>query len=164
MLDNPAPVVTLCPTTTDEPPSDGFDAADVLSIIGPIRDPEHPFSLAQLEVVSKDNIQVHVQPKESFGGGQRMQDEGRIRIVLKPTVAHCSFINHIALCIHARLQDYLPPDIHWKLDLGLVPGSHDRELEVVKQINDKERVCAALENPHLMKEVERCIDDDACIF
>jgi hypothetical protein len=39
----------------------------------------------------------------------------------------------------------------------VTPGSHSSELAVNKQLNDKERVCAALENPNLLDMVDRCL-------
>ena len=46
------------------------------------------------------------------------------------------------------------------MDLYLVEGTHKSDLEVTKQINDKERVAAAMENPHLRMTVEECIQDE----
>ncbi len=37
-------------------------------------------------------------------------------------------------------------------------GSHSTGDEITKQINDKERVAAALENPNLLETVEECIN------
>jgi len=39
----------------------------------------------------------------------------------------------------------------------LVPGSHNNEVEINKQLSDKERVCAALENPAIIKIVNNVI-------
>ena len=33
------------------------------------------------------------------------------------------------------------------------PGKHDTEKDINKQLNDKERVFAALENPHLSSKI-----------
>ena len=45
----------------------------------------------------------------------------------------------------------------FKIDLAIAEGSHTSGGEITKQINDKERVAAALENPNLRKTVEECI-------
>lgn len=42
-------------------------------------------------------------------------------------------------------------------DILLTPGSHASEAAVNKQLSDKERVAAALENPNLLQMVERCL-------
>ena len=41
--------------------------------------------------------------------------------------------------------------------MQLTPGSHSTEAAVNKQLNDKERVLAALENPALLEMVNRCL-------
>jgi len=42
-------------------------------------------------------------------------------------------------------------------DILLAPGSHASEAAVNKQLADKERVAAALENPNLLQMVDRCL-------
>ena len=42
-------------------------------------------------------------------------------------------------------------------DILLTPGSHASEAAVNKQLADKERVAAALENPSLLQMVDRCL-------
>jgi len=133
------------------------DAQDILDIVGPIRDPELPFSLQDLDVVALDRIQVRTQA--SHGGDP---PEGTILLTIKPTVPHCSFVSLIALCLRSRLQRLLPEGIRWKVDLALAPGSHNTPATVTRQINDKERVQAALETPEVRREVLRCTDDEAC--
>lgn len=44
-----------------------------------------------------------------------------------------------------------------QVDIVLAPGSHDSEAAVNKQLGDKERVAAALENPNLLEMVNACI-------
>jgi len=39
----------------------------------------------------------------------------------------------------------------------LTEGSHDQEASVNRQINDKERVAAAMENPVLMQLIHSCV-------
>lgn len=41
--------------------------------------------------------------------------------------------------------------------LQVTPGSHNSEGAVNKQLADKERVAAALENPNLLDMVEKCL-------
>jgi hypothetical protein len=43
------------------------------------------------------------------------------------------------------------------VDIKVKPGSHQSELAVNKQLNDKERVAAALENKHLLEVVSQCL-------
>ena len=39
----------------------------------------------------------------------------------------------------------------------MTPGGHASEAAVNKQLNDKERVAAALENPNLLRMVDSCL-------
>lgn len=54
-----------------------------------------------------------------------------------------------------------PPPPHTppllQADILLAPGSHASEAAVNKQLADKERVAAALENPNLLQMVDRCL-------
>lgn len=43
------------------------------------------------------------------------------------------------------------------MDIRIKPGTHQSEHAVNKQLNDKERVQAALENQHLLQVVEGCL-------
>jgi hypothetical protein len=45
-----------------------------------------------------------------------------------------------------------------QVDIFVHPGSHSSEEAVNKQLNDKERVAAALENPNLVSMVDKCLD------
>ena len=44
-----------------------------------------------------------------------------------------------------------------QVDIAVTPGGHSSEDAVNKQLNDKERVAAALENPNLLGLVEKCL-------
>ncbi len=44
-----------------------------------------------------------------------------------------------------------------QVDISVAPGAHATEHAVNKQLADKERVAAALENPNLLAMVNRCI-------
>lgn len=54
-----------------------------------------------------------------------------------------------------QLLRTLPP--RFKVDIFVSPGSHASELAVNKQLNDKERVAAALENTNLATKVNLCL-------
>lgn len=107
-----------------------------------IRDPEHPYSLEQLSVLSEESVSVD-------------EKLGRILITFTPTIQHCSMATVIGLCLRVKLMECFPP--HFKLDIKVSPGSHANEESVNKQLNDKERVAAALENPNLRQLVDACL-------
>jgi hypothetical protein len=61
----------------------------------------------------------------------------------------------IGLCIRVKLLRSLPP--RFKVDIKVTPGSHASEDAVNRQLNDKERVAAALENSQLLSVVNKCL-------
>jgi hypothetical protein len=61
----------------------------------------------------------------------------------------------IGLSIRVKLLRSLPP--RFKVDIAISPGTHNQEKAVNKQLNDKERVAAALENKNLLRVVNKCI-------
>nr|GEW15247.1 maf-like protein isoform X1 [Tanacetum cinerariifolium] len=107
-----------------------------------VMDPEHPYSLEQLNVLSEDSITVD-------------DKLARILITFTPTIQHCSMATVIGLCLRVKLKDCFPS--HYKVDIKVAPGSHADEEAVNKQLNDKERVVAAMENPNLRQLVDECL-------
>ncbi|XP_065624234.1 protein AE7 [Quercus suber] len=51
----------------------------------------------------------------------------------------------------------MPTAVAEYVDIRVAPGSHASESAVNKQLNDKERVAAALENPNLVDMVDECL-------
>ena len=65
----------------------------------------------------------------------------------------------IGLCLRVKLLRSLPS--RFKISVQIEPGTHASELAINKQLRDKERVCAALENVHLVGVVNKCIKNGA---
>jgi metal-sulfur cluster biosynthetic enzyme len=122
--------------------ADAFDALEVFQMIRHLNDPEHPLTLEQLNVASVDNIEVD--DKKSI-----------VNVKFTPTIPHCSMATLIGLSIRVKLLRSLPR--RFKVKVSITPGTHAQEHAVNKQLNDKERVAAALENNHLLKAVDKCI-------
>lgn len=144
MLDNPNPVVHDVCENVYRRPTGALDPADIFEVIRRIRDPEHPYTLEQLQIVSIPQIEVNLLTKH-------------LAIRFTPTVPHCSLTPLIGLMIRVKLLKYLPKTM--KLCIQIQEGTHYQEQEINKQLNDKERVAAALENSHLMDLVEQNISD-----
>ncbi|KAG2312804.1 hypothetical protein Bca52824_024361 [Brassica carinata] len=127
-------------------PIDQLEIFDILLLqlhhIRDIRDPEHPYSLEQLKVLTEDSVEV---------------DDGKsyVRVTFTPTVEHCSMATIIGLSVRVKLMRSLPS--RYKIDIRVAPGSHATEAALNKQLNDKERVAAALENPNLVEMVDECL-------
>ncbi|TVU14357.1 hypothetical protein EJB05_37820, partial [Eragrostis curvula] len=109
-----------------------------------IKDPEHPYSLEELNVVTEDSVEI-------------CDGLNHVIVTFTPTVEHCSMATVIGLCIRVKLMRSLPP--YYKVDIRIAPGSHASESDVNKRLNDKERVLAALENadPDLLDKIEECL-------
>ncbi|KNB44852.1 hypothetical protein JH06_3128 [Blastocystis sp. subtype 4] len=111
----------------DEP----IDALEVFSYLRTIQDPEYPMNLEQLNLasISVDN------------------DNNKVVVYFTPTIPNCTQAAVIGLCIRVKLDRCLPRRL--KSRVYITPGSHNTEESLNRQINDKERVAAALENPSL---------------
>merc|ERR1719350_2287767 len=130
----------------DDSITDPFDVREIFDLIRGINDPEHPLSLEQLNVVSEEQI--------------CLDDPGNhVAVQFTPTIPHCSMATLIGLAIRVKLLRSLPK--RFKVDVMIRPGTHASEVAVNKQLADKERVAAALENSHLLEVVNQCLDTQA---
>ncbi len=128
----------------DESEREQFTSAEIFDVIRNLNDPEHPLTLEQLNVVSLENININ-------------DAENKVSIHFTPTIPHCSMATLIGLCIRVKLLRSIPA--RFKVTVKIYPGSHQSEEAINKQLNDKERVAAALENGHLLNVVNKCIAD-----
>lgn len=121
----------------------------VFDFIRTIKDPEKPNTLEDLNVVYEDGV---------FVQNPTVGNVNTVRVEFNPTVPHCSLATLIGLCIRIKLERCIPQQI--KLDIYIKKGAHATEDEINKQINDKERIAAAMENPNLKEMVENCIKEE----
>ncbi|KAH6948738.1 hypothetical protein HPB50_026096 [Hyalomma asiaticum] len=82
-------------------------------------------------------------------------DKSAVHVAFRPTIPHCSMATLIGLAIRVKLLRSLPPT--FKVDIRILPGTHVSESAINKQLDDKERVAAALENSHLLQVVNGCL-------
>ena len=107
--------------------------------------------------------QTSVETKSTLPSGitnkteEEEEEELWIKLVFTPTVPHCSLATLIGLCLRVKLERCM--EARFKLDIVVSEGAHAIEGDVNKQINDKERVAAAMENPGLREMVEECIKE-----
>ncbi|GAA5865836.1 hypothetical protein JCM8547_005728 [Rhodosporidiobolus lusitaniae] len=120
-----------------------IDSDEIFELIRSISDPEHPLTLEQLAVVSEPQITVKHGKRPS------------VLVEFTPTIPHCSMATLIGLSLRVRLLRALPE--RFKVDIKVKEGTHQSENAVNKQLNDKERVAAALENNHLLSVVQQCL-------
>jgi len=121
---------------------DEFDTREIFDLIRGINDPEHPLTLEELHVLEESLITVD-------------NKNNTVKVLFTPTIPHCSMATLIGLSIRVKLLRALPT--RFKVNVEVTPGSHASEHSVNKQLADKERVAAALENTHLIKVINQCI-------
>ncbi|XP_075720736.1 cytosolic iron-sulfur assembly component 2B [Rhinoderma darwinii] len=126
----------------DEELHDKIDDREIFDLIRSINDPEHPLSLEELNVLEEIRVKVN-------------DEESAVSVEFTPTIPHCSMATLIGLSIKVKLLRSLPE--RFKLDVHITPGTHASEHAVNKQLADKERVAAALENSHLLEVVNQCL-------
>ena len=123
---------------------DCIDKEEVYDIIRHIKDPEHPNTLEELEVVHTRGITVDEKSKI-------------VRVDFTPTIPGCGMATLIGLMIKVKLHRSLPDN--YKCDVFIEKGKHQTEEDINKQLNDKERAFAALENPSLLTMVNNGLHD-----
>uniref|UniRef100_A0A0R3S031 FeS_assembly_P domain-containing protein n=1 Tax=Elaeophora elaphi TaxID=1147741 RepID=A0A0R3S031_9BILA len=121
---------------------DPIDAQEIFDYIRDINDPEHPLTLEQLNVVQEELISVEKNDEETI-----------VDVGFVPTIPHCSMATLIGLTIRTKLQRSLHPSI--KITVRITPDTHISADAINKQLADKERVAAALENPDLLRAVNQ---------
>jgi len=155
--DNPSPIIADIDAddeTSSLPPlPDDLDSLrdEIFSLIRYIQDPEHQLSLEQLGVVKKKHISFNLIHPHSTSTLLSSTTPYSILIEFIPTVPHCSLARLIGLCIRSTVQQHIP---EIKLDVQILPGTHNTIDDINKQLADKERCCAALEQPALADKVK----------
>ncbi|KAF2756713.1 hypothetical protein EJ05DRAFT_502208 [Pseudovirgaria hyperparasitica] len=129
------------PTSSEEDSPEAIDEQEIYDLISTISDPEHPLSLGSLAVVNLPDI--HITPPTSS-----RSLISTVTVEITPTITHCSLATVIGLGVRVRLEQALPP--RFRVDVRIKKGTHSTDEAVNKQLGDKERVAAALENGTLM--------------
>ncbi|KAF3057052.1 hypothetical protein GL218_05999 [Daldinia childiae] len=136
----------------DEFTAEPIDEQEVYDLISTISDPEHPLSLGQLAVVNLPDI--HITPSPSAGADPNTLT--RVLVEITPTITHCSLATVIGLGVRVRLEQALPPN--YRVDIVIKEGTHSQDDQVNKQLADKERVAAALENDTLRGVLDKMLE------
>jgi len=135
-------------SSDDDDEAEAIDEQEVYDLISTISDPEHPLSLGSLAVVNLADIKIT--PPRS--------DKSKISTVLvlvTPTITHCSLATVIGLGVRVRLEQALPP--RFRVDVRIKEGTHSTDEAVNKQLGDKERVAAAMENGTLVGVIRKML-------
>lgn len=132
-------------TDFDNNYEDMIDEREVFDMIRNLQDPEHPLTLEELNVLDIDSVKID-------------NKTCICRVEFTPTIPHCSMATLIGLSIKVKLLRSLPSN--FKTEVSIKAGTHASESAINKQLGDKERVAAALENMNLLQVVNRCLEDE----
>jgi len=148
-----APLPADSDASSSEPEEDDvleeIDEQEIYDLIAPISDPEHPLTLGSLAVVNLPDIEILPPSNPS----SRIST---VRVLITPTITHCSLATVIGLGVRVRLEQALPP--RFRIDVRIKEGTHSTADQVNKQLGDKERVAAALENGTLMGVIRKMLE------
>jgi metal-sulfur cluster biosynthetic enzyme len=123
---------------------DEIDEREIFDMIRSIQDPEHPLTLEELNVLDIDSVTLN-------------RENAYCTIEFTPTIPHCSMATLIGLSIQVKLLRSLPR--RFKTEVMIKAGTHVSEKAINKQLGDKERVAAALENKNLLEVVNQCLEN-----
>lgn len=133
----------------------------IFELIRDIKDPEHPYTLEQLQVVNLEDIFISEFTLNDFVKNENNYcSKGLplkyIKVIFKPTVPHCSMAGIIGLCIIYKITKYT----NILLIVELKEDSHSQVYALNKQLSDKDRVMAAFQNEDLRNVIEHCINSE----
>ncbi|KAL8732633.1 MAG: hypothetical protein Q9166_002608 [cf. Caloplaca sp. 2 TL-2023] len=140
-----------------------IDEQEIYDLIAPIQDPEHPLTLGSLSVVNLPDITLtptlppsSLPPATSTQNITPLPAITTVTVLVTPTITHCSLATVIGLGVRVRLEQALPP--RFRVDVRIKEGTHSTAEQVNRQLGDKERVAAALENGTLMGVLRKMLE------
>lgn len=136
-------------SSSDDDVVEPIDEQEIYDLIASITDPEHPLTLASLSVVNLPD--VHLKPLPPPSSHLTL-----CTVEITPTITHCSLATVIGLGVRVRLEQSLPP--RFRVDVRIKEGTHSTADQVTRQLGDKERVAAALENDTLMGVIKKMLE------
>ena len=119
----------------DDEIEDEIDIYEIFDLIRNINDPEHPYNLEELNIISLEDIIV--------------DNKNRIiTVYFTPTIETCGFASLIGLSIKKKLLNFISPK--YNIDVLIKEPKNENDKNLNKQINDKERVEASSLNKNLV--------------
>lgn len=91
---------------------DPFDNQEIFDLIRTINDPEHPYTLEQLQVVKLEDVKVILKDEirffcdvvdKRFPILQVDESQNYVSVLFTPTIPHCSMATIIGLSIRVKL-------------------------------------------------------------
>ncbi|KAM0669785.1 hypothetical protein ACQRIU_000180 [Beauveria bassiana] len=148
---------------SDDATPEPIDEQEIYDLISTITDPEHPVSLGQLSVINLADIRLTPLPSSSHTAVSDYNNNNNnsdtlidVFVEITPTITHCSLATILGLAVRVRLEQALPPN--YRVDVRCKESSHVQDDQVNKQLADKERVAAALENDSLRGVLDKMLE------
>lgn len=122
-FENATPVIYSAKSKTYKEDLNSFDSLDdtqdpepinaleIFDYIRDINDPEHPYTLEELNVLQEELIQLEF--KSIKDTNEKLLDFVDVRFT--PTIPHCSMATLIGLAIHVKLRRSLHPSVKVKI-------------------------------------------------
>ena len=120
----------------DDKIEDKIDKYEIFDLIRNINDPEHPYNLEELNIISLDDIIVD-------------NDNRIITVYFLPTIENCGFASLIGLSIKKKLLNFISPI--YKIDVLIKDTKNESDKNLNKQMNDKERLEASNLNKNILE-------------
>ena len=114
---------------------DEIDNYEIFDLIRNINDPEHPYNLEELNIISIDDILVD-------------NINRIIKVYFTPTIDNCGFASLIGLSIKKKLLNFISP--RYNIDVFIKEPKNESDKNINKQMNDKERLEASNLNKNLI--------------
>ena len=111
---------------------------DVYYLLSEILDPEFPHTLPELKILRPEKISC---------------DDKSVTVIFTPTVPHCSLSTFIGLALRERLRQVFGGT----RKIFVLVEAHQDAAQLNKQLADKERVLAAMENPEIWAVVKNML-------
>lgn len=128
----------------------------IFQILRNIKDPEHPYTLEQLNIISLDDIFI-LELKDKDVLCSLGQPINVIEVVFTPTIPHCSMAGIIGLCITYQILKFTK---NFMINVKIKENTHSTYQALNKQLSDKDRVMAAFENEGLMDVISMCVGEE----
>ena len=127
----------------------------IFELLRDIKDPEHPYTLEQLNVINYDGISIKQLTESDLCLIKSNLPINIISVEFTPTVPHCSLVGIIGLSILYKLKKHIS---NFQIELKVAEHSHSQEDVYNKQFTDNERILAAFENETIVEIIESCIE------
>ena len=120
----------------DDNIEDKIDNYEIFDLIRNINDPEHPYNLEELSIISLDDIIVD-------------NDNRLITVYFTPTIEQCSFASLIGLSLKKKLLNFISPK--YNINVLIKEPKNESDKNINKQLNDKERLEASNLNDNIVQ-------------